>query len=361
MHADSAQEFQREEFFNTHAAGWEARNYPPEKLRQVDQLMSSLPLAQAEVIIDVGCGEGVLQPYCANTPARMQHCWRLTRRLTCCSASWPGFPHVRTYQARAESMPLTDASADMVICFSAFPHIGDKQAAAREFYRILRPTGRAYVLHIDGREKLNQLHDSHHAVEGDHLPCPTGMSIIFTTAGFTSIEAHEGPRSLLFLRCQKMSAAMKKAAVFLWLVLLFCSTASQAADAVRVVAGTSLISDIVADLTQNRCEILTLNQGSSCPGHENASTGDYVFAARANLLLIHPFQRNLQQVSAMLAAVDNPKLKVAEVSPRNSWLIPQVQKQAVNEISRRAGGHCPRTCTGHTAQGSPADATHRRG
>ena len=63
MHADSAQEFQREEFFNTHAAGWEARNYPPEKLRQVDQLMSSLPLAQAEVIIDVGCGEGVLQPY----------------------------------------------------------------------------------------------------------------------------------------------------------------------------------------------------------------------------------------------------------------------------------------------------------
>ncbi|WP_168732486.1 metal ABC transporter substrate-binding protein [Desulfovibrio desulfuricans] len=126
---------------------------------------------------------------------------------------------------------------------------------------------------------------------------------------------------------------MKKAAVFLWLVLLFCSTASQAADVVRVVAGTSLISDIVADLAQNRCEILTLNQGSSCPGHENASTGDYVFAARANLLLIHPFQRNLQQVSAMLAAVDNPKLKVAEVSPRNSWLIPQVQKQAVNEIA----------------------------
>lgn len=130
-----------------------------------------------------------------------------------------------------------------------------------------------------------------------------------------------------------MSAAMKKAAVVLWLVLLFCSTASQAADAVRVVAGTSLISDIVADLTQNRCEILTLIQGSSCPGHENASTGDYVFAARANLLLIHPFQRNLQQVSAMLAAVDNPKLKVVEVSPRNSWLIPQVQKQAVNEIA----------------------------
>ena len=203
MHADSAQEFQREEFFNAHAAGWEARNYPPEKLQQVDQLVSSLPLAQAGVIIDVGCGEGVLQPYLRKyarpdaallaldpSPDMLQH---LSAR----------FPHVRTYQARAECMPLTDASADMVICFSAFPHIGDKQAAAKEFYRILRPAGRAYVLHIDGREKLNQLHDSHHAVEGDHLPCPTGMSIIFTAAGFTSIEAHEGPDHYFFCAIKK--------------------------------------------------------------------------------------------------------------------------------------------------------------
>lgn len=67
------------------------------------------------------------------------------------------------------------------------------KVAAQEFYRVLRPAGRAYVLHIDGRQKLNHLHDSHHAVQGDHLPCPTGMSIIFSEAGFTSVEASEGP------------------------------------------------------------------------------------------------------------------------------------------------------------------------
>ena len=193
MSNKSAQLAEREEFFNAHATGWEARNYPPEKLRQVDQLVQGLPLAQAQVILDVGCGEGVLQPFLqkyAQTGASFLALDPSAAMLKCLSAR---FPHVRAYQAEAECMPLPDASVDMVICFSAFPHVVDKKTAALEFYRVLRPAGRAYVLHIDGREKLNQLHDSHHAVEGDHLPCPTGMRIIFSEAGFTNIEASEGP------------------------------------------------------------------------------------------------------------------------------------------------------------------------
>lgn len=188
-----AQPAEREEFFNAHATGWEARNYPPEKLRQVDQLVQGLPLAKARVILDIGCGEGVLQPFLqkyAHTDASFLALDPSAAMLKCLSAR---FPHVRTYQAAAECMPLPDASVDMVICFSAFPHVEDKKAAAREFHRVLCPAGRAYVLHIDGREKLNQLHDSHHAMEGDHLPCPTGMRIIFSEAGFTNIEASEGP------------------------------------------------------------------------------------------------------------------------------------------------------------------------
>ena len=129
---------------------------------------------------------------------------------------------------------------------------------------------------------------------------------------------------------------MKATSIFnflLGLSLLFLPATALAAEPLRIIAGTSLISDIVADLTQGKSQILTLIQGSSCPGHENASTGDYVFAAKANLLIIHPFQRNLHQVSAMIAAVDNRALKIVEVSPRGSWLIPEIQKQAVAEIA----------------------------
>jgi len=127
---------------------------------------------------------------------------------------------------------------------------------------------------------------------------------------------------------------MKKIAVCLCLALL-CSVvaANAASNKLRVVAGTSLIADIVADLMPNHSAILTLVQGSSCPGHESANTHDYVFAAKANLLLIHPFQRHLPQVGAMLEAVNNPSLAIVEISPRSSWLIPEVQKQAVREIA----------------------------
>lgn len=134
---------------------------------------------------------------------------------------------------------------------------------------------------------------------------------------------------------------MKKFAALLWFALVLIPLSATAAEPLRVVAGTSLISDIIADLTEGKCETLTLIQGSSCPGHENASTGDYVFAAKAKLLLIHPFQRHLQQVDAMLQAVGNPSLAIVEVSPRGSWLIPDIQKQAVREIATALEGAAP--------------------
>lgn len=117
------------------------------------------------------------------------------------------------------------------------------------------------------------------------------------------------------------------------LLCFFAFPAAYAAEPLRVVAGTSLITDIVNDLTVGDSEVLTIIQGSSCPGHENAKTHDFVFAAKADLVLIHPFQRHMLQVTAMLDAVDNASLKLVAVSPRGSWLIPEIQKQAVLEIA----------------------------
>ncbi|NCB22760.1 MAG: class I SAM-dependent methyltransferase [Deltaproteobacteria bacterium] len=193
MNNNAARNTSVNDFFDTLADGWEARNYPPEKLEQVDELIKSLPLAKAADILDVGCGEGVLQPFLRKYAPADTKFMALDPSSAMLQNLSSRFPHVHTLQACAEAIPLPDASVDMVICFSAFPHIADKSLAAKEFFRVLRPQGRAYVLHIDGREKLNLLHDSHHAVKGDHLPCPKGMGIIFSAAGFTPVEAHEGP------------------------------------------------------------------------------------------------------------------------------------------------------------------------
>lgn len=48
--------------------------------------------------------------------------------------------------ARGEQLPLADMTADIVFSSYVFEHIGDRQAAAREARRILRPKGYAIIL-----------------------------------------------------------------------------------------------------------------------------------------------------------------------------------------------------------------------
>lgn len=99
----------------------------------------------------------------------------------------------------------------------------------------------------------------------------------------------------------------------------------------KVIAGTSLIEDIVLDLTDNRAEVITVIKGSSCPGHETVKTTDFVFAAKADLILVHSFQRNMPWLTGMVEAVKNERLVV--LAPKGSWLIPEVQKQAVHDVA----------------------------
>lgn len=122
--------------------------------------------------------------------------------------------------------------------------------------------------------------------------------------------------------------------------LLMCVPLAQAVP-LKIIAGTSLIEDIVRDLTDGRAEIVTLLPGSSCPGHENARTTDFVFAAQADLAFVHSFQRKMPQLAGMMDAVQNNKLRLVILEPKGSWLIPEVQKQAVLEIARALAEAAP--------------------
>lgn len=106
------------------------------------------------------------------------------------------------------------------------------------------------------------------------------------------------------------------------------------AGTLKIVAGTSLIEDIALDLTGGRAEVLTLIKGSSCPGHEGARTGDFVFAAGADLVLVHAFQENLPQLTGMLEAVKNKNIRLVALGPQGSWLVPATQRRAVLELAR---------------------------
>ena len=62
-------------------------------------------------------------------------------------------PGVSLLQGRAEALPQPNASADFVSLGYALRHIGDVDAAMREFRRVLRPGGRVLLLEISRPER----------------------------------------------------------------------------------------------------------------------------------------------------------------------------------------------------------------
>lgn len=117
--------------------------------------------------------------------------------------------------------------------------------------------------------------------------------------------------------------------VLLW---LGCPAVTAGGDALKVVAGTSLVEDIVLDLTARRVAMVTITPGSSCPGHTDIKATDMAFAADADVALVHQFQVNMPHVKSMLAAT-NPRLRVEVLAIRGAWTIPSVQEEATRRIA----------------------------
>jgi ubiquinone/menaquinone biosynthesis C-methylase UbiE len=91
-------------------------------------------------------------------------------------------------------LPFNDGIADKVICYSVLPHVKQPLSALQEIYRVLRPNGKALVLHSCCSRKLNQFHAKLNGVVCfDRLPASRDLVVLLEMAGFTNIRAVENP------------------------------------------------------------------------------------------------------------------------------------------------------------------------
>jgi ubiquinone/menaquinone biosynthesis C-methylase UbiE len=123
-------------------AGYDAgRGYPPRVLRYwLDVIAQSVPKGSVSEILDLGCGTGrysnaLVEYYDANVVAidPSDKMIAIARRKA--------EPRVRCERASAESLPLRDASIDMVFISMAFHHFERPDRAAAECRRVLRRGG----------------------------------------------------------------------------------------------------------------------------------------------------------------------------------------------------------------------------
>jgi len=137
--------------------GWEDLQRLPVRLAAG---LAELGVRPDETVVDVGCGTGNL------TQALLVRLSAVGRVVAVDIA--PGMlevarrkvrdPRVSWRVASAERLPLADAGADRVLCFSVWPHLADRHAVAAEVCRVLRPGGFLHVWHLSSRETINGIH-----------------------------------------------------------------------------------------------------------------------------------------------------------------------------------------------------------
>jgi len=181
----------RKQFFNDHAERWREMWYKDpatgrhdKHAKDFERLFSLLPLKRGDHVLDAGCGTGVLVPFILEriTETGLLYELDFAEEMIEVNRVRHEGDNIQFIVSDAENAPLDDASCDLVVCFSCFPHFQDKGKATLALSRILKPGGVFALSHFDSSEGINKHHGSCHAVMHDRLPAEATMRALLQTA-----------------------------------------------------------------------------------------------------------------------------------------------------------------------------------
>ncbi|MDD5484086.1 MAG: class I SAM-dependent methyltransferase [Kiritimatiellae bacterium] len=185
----------QKEFFNRHAEKWMDMWYLGRKAagrrrfqREFRRLFELAPIKKNDVILDAGCGSGVLVPYILRRLGAKGklHEVDYAEKMIAVNRSLHKDPRLEFHAADVHDLPLAAKSCDGAFCFSCFPHFRNKPKALRSMQNVLKSGGWLLLAHFDSPEALNHHHaHSHRAVKHDRMPDEAGMRALFAKAGLT--------------------------------------------------------------------------------------------------------------------------------------------------------------------------------
>lgn len=123
------------------------------------------------------------------------------------------------------------------------------------------------------------------------------------------------------------------AAIFM--AFLGCAESSQ--PSTDIMAGSSLIANIIQDVADDKVETRVLIPPGVCPGHYDVKPSDIEALANSEALFIQDYQQYFQNVNGAVEAAENPDLIVTVLNVTGNWMVPAVQAEAVDKISQALG------------------------
>ena len=146
------------DYFNERAERWDEGSEPfGEKHVAVASIAG---VCEGSRVLDIGCGTGIMvRAYLSCGAREVVGVDCSSEMVACAERKHAGVERVRFVCADVvELRPEQEGSFDVAVIYNAYPHLRDKEAAAKAVAGMLRPGGRFLVAHSAGRDVINAHH-----------------------------------------------------------------------------------------------------------------------------------------------------------------------------------------------------------
>ena len=179
----------KREYFSEMGPDWDnIVGNDDERIRTLAGLLEMIKPNSGGVVVDVGCGSGVLIPLIEKYIGARGRIIAVDPAEGMIEAARKKHGHFGNVEFRVgliEELDIPENHADLILCFAVFPHIDDKQAALRRFREILKPDGKLYIFHVSDTRTLNEFHSGLDApVRDDLMPGRESLDRMLKEASF---------------------------------------------------------------------------------------------------------------------------------------------------------------------------------
>ena len=189
----SETDIRRKEFFNNNAENWLDMFYKNAETGKYDRfdpefsrLFNLIHLHKGDIVLDAGCGTGILVPYILQRIGPDGHLYEVdySENMIAVNRRIHEDTRITFITSSVEKIGIPCGSVDKAICFACFPHFQNKIKSLEEIRRTLRQGGILTIAHFDSSENINDRHRKHECVMHDRLPSETVMRGMLSNNGF---------------------------------------------------------------------------------------------------------------------------------------------------------------------------------
>ncbi len=147
------------DFFESIADNW---NNKSDDLNEIENnLFKEIEINKNELILDLGCGKGIITPLIYKYTERKVIGIDLSEKMIEGAKEKNNDINKYEYHCGDYLDYKFNDKFDKIIIFNAYPHFLDKEALALKAYNDLNDDGYLIIMHNLGRDELNKYHHNH--------------------------------------------------------------------------------------------------------------------------------------------------------------------------------------------------------